>query len=215
MTMKRQPELRARRGAWTRTAAPVLCALAATLVLGACSSVALPRFHSLMPAPAASTGPVAKVTPAGTLAWEILPVTLPPGVDQPQWVVRSVDGSLVVLEQERWVGPLGEEVRAAVSAQLVELLGPPAAGAVKPWRVAIEVQRFESAPGREALVDVVWSVASDRAALRCRVEFVDAVGADGYLALAAGHRNSMARLAGAIAEALKALGAGSMAHCQT
>ena len=206
MTTRRQPELANRRGT-------TLGVVAAAMILGACSSAQLPRFHSLTPAPAAAG--VAKATAAGTLAWEVLPVTLPPGFDQAQWVVRSVDGSLVVLEQERWVGPLADEMRAAVSTRLVEMLGPPAAGAAKPWQIGIEVQRFESAPGREALIDVVWSIASDTATLRCRAEFVDAVAADGYLALAAGHRNSVARLARAIAEALKALGAGAAARCET
>ncbi len=93
--------------------------LGAALALGACSSTPVPRFHSLTPAPGVGVVPAAdKVAPAGAIAWEVQPVSVPPGVDQAQWVVRSLDGSLVVLEQERWVGPLGEEIRAAVTARL-------------------------------------------------------------------------------------------------
>lgn len=187
--------------------------LGAALLLGGCSSVAPPRFHSLTPAPAA--GAAAKVSPAGALAWEVLPVGVPPGVDQPQWVVRSVDGSLVVLEQERWVGPLGEEIRAAVTAQLTQVLGAPKA-APTPWRVRIELLRFESAPGREARIDASWSLVGDAGAvaLRCRGEFAQVPTADGYLALAASLQKVVARLADSVAVGLQALAAGRAAACE-
>ena len=205
-----------------RRAAPgraVAAILAGTLALGACSSAQAPRFHSLMPAPATGAAtPAAKVAPAGVLAWEVLPVGVPPGVDQPQWVVRSIDGSLVVLEQERWVGPLADEIRAAVTAQLTQSLGAPAARTSNLWRVRIDVQRFESAPGREARIEVVWSVASDAgpsaAALRCRGEFTQVPDAGGYLALAAGHQKSVARMTESIASGLKAVAAGQAGSCQ-
>ena len=192
------------------------CAGVVVIWLGACSSAPAPRFHSLMPAPPPAAAATATSLPAGPVAWEVLAVSVPPGVDQPQWVVRSVDGSLVVLEQERWIGPLGDEIRAAVTQQFVQTLGAAAAGPAR-WQVRIDVLRFESAPGREARIDATWSVASSAgspsAALRCRGEYVQAVGADGYLALAAGHQKSVARLADAIAIALRSLAAGQAAAC--
>ena len=193
-----------------------MCAGAALALLGACSSTPAPRFHSLMPAPPPPTAATATMAPAGPVAWEVLAVSVPPGVDQPQWVVRSVDGSLVVLEQERWIGPLGDEIRAAVAQRLVHTLGAAAAGPTR-WQVRIDVLRFESAPGREARIDVTWSVASSAgtpsAALRCSGGYVQAVGADGYLALAAAHQKSVALLADAIAAALKSLAAGEAGAC--
>jgi len=80
-------------------------------LLAGCGS-AQPPHLSLMPAPSSSARPVAA---AGSLAWEVLPVAVPVGVDQPQWVVRTVDGSLAVVELERRIAPLGDEVRAAVT----------------------------------------------------------------------------------------------------
>lgn len=187
---------------------------AAALVLAACSTPTPPRFHSLTPA-AATPG---KVAPAGALAWEVLPVSVPPGVDQPQWVVRSMDGSLVVLEQERWVGPLAEEIRAAVTAQLTQTLGPPSTKAATAWRVRIDVLRFESAPGREARIEAIWSLlpGSGDAATgqRCHISFVESAGVDGgYLALAAGHRRGVAQLADSIAAGLASMAAGKQAGC--
>jgi uncharacterized lipoprotein YmbA len=184
------------------------------LVAG-CGSAQPPRYHTLMPAPSSTARPPA---PAGSLAWEVLPVAVPAGVDQPQWVVRTVDGSLAVLEQERWIGPLGEEIRAAVADRLTQEVGAPAAAAEsrKRWRIRIDVQRFDSAPGREARLEATWTLSSDAdaaAALRCRGEFVQALAAGGYLALATGHRQAVTAMADAIGGELKTLNAGQTATC--
>jgi uncharacterized lipoprotein YmbA len=189
--------------------------IAVLALLPACSSVPPPRYHSLMPAPAST---VRAPAPAGSLAWEVLPVAVPAGVDQPQWVVRTVDGSLAVLEQERWIAPLGEEIRAAVADRLTQDVGAPAVSAEsrKRWRIRIDVHRFDSAPGREARLEATWTLSSDvdaAAALRCRGEFAQALTAGGYLALAKGHQQAVTTLADAIGNELKALNAGQTASC--
>ena len=184
-------------------------------LLTGCGAAQPPRYHSLMPAASTTARPAVA---AGSLGWELLPVAVPAGVDQPQWVVRTVDGSLAVLEQERWIAPLGDEVRAAVSDRLTQVVGAPAASAIpgKRWRIHIDVQRFDSAPGREARIEATWTLASDAegaAPLRCRGEFVQPLAASGYLALAKGHQQAAAQLADAIASALKAVAAGQAATC--
>jgi len=193
-----------------------VCALAA--LVSACSSVPAPAFHSLMPAPAASAP---RISPVGAVAWEVLPVTVPAQVDQPQWVVQSVDGSLAVLEQQRWIAPLGAEIRAAVAERLTLALGAPAAAAAaapgKQWRVAIEVQRFESAPGRETRLEARWTLSSTSdgaATLSCRGEFVQAMSGTSYIALAKGHQQGVAQLGDAIGRSLAALSAGRPAKCE-
>ena len=189
--------------------------MALSVLLAGCGSVQPPRYHSLMPAPSSTARLMAA---AGPLAWEVLPVAVPAGVDQPQWVVRTVDGSLAVLEQERWIAPLGEEVRAAVTDRLTQVIGAPAASAApgKRWRIRIEVHRFDSSPGREARVEATWTLASDAEAaapLRCRGEFVQPLAATSYLALAKGHQQAASELADAIAGALKPAAAGQAATC--
>lgn len=184
-------------------------------LLAGCGSVQPPRYHTLMPAPASTARPPA---PAGSLAWEVLPVAVPAGVDQAQWVVRTVDGSLAVLEQERWIAPLGEEIRAAVADRLMQDVGAPAVSAEprKRWRIRIDVHRFDSAPGREARLEATWTLSSDAdaaAALRCRGEFVQTLAASGYLALAQAHQQAVTTLADAIGSELKALNAGQTASC--
>ena len=196
---------------------PVAGFLTSTVALGAllaaCSSATPPRYHTLMPLPAT---PAPTVAPTGPLAWEVLPVVIPAQVDQPQWVVRTSDGSLAVLEQERWIAPLGDEIRAAVVERLTELVGAPAAG--KRWRVSIDVQRFDTVPGREVRLEATWRLRTDAdgaAVLSCRGEFVQPLSASAYPALNAGHRQSVSQLADAIGRALSAVGAGRVASCAT
>jgi uncharacterized lipoprotein YmbA len=194
--------------------------LGAALCLGGCSAPQPPRFHSLMPTPAetgaAQAATAGRVSAAGSLAWEILPVAVPPGVDQPQWVVRGVDGSLLVLEQERWVGPLAEEIRAALTARLLQSLGVPAAQGTPLWRVRVDILRLESAPGREARIDATWTILGDAgvAALRCRGEFVQVPATEGYMALSASLQIVVSRLADAIGGGLKSAAAGKPGSCE-
>ncbi len=195
----------------------VAAGVVAAVLLGACSSAPPTRFHTLMPA-AASTAP--QRMPAGPLAWEVLPVAIPAQVDQPQWVLRTADGSLAVLEQERWIAPLGEELRSAVAERLTQLLGASAPSAVaepgQHWRVRIDVQRFEGAPGREARLEATWGLSSGIAgavAFSCRGEFAQAPTSASYPAMAQAYRLAVAALADAIGAALKALSAGQPASC--
>jgi uncharacterized protein len=191
-------------------------ALGLAVLLGACSSASPPRFHTLLPLQA----PVKPaIVPAGAVAWEVLPVTVPAQVDQPQWVVRTADGSLAVLEQERWIAPLGDDIRAAVSDRLTRALGAAAAPAepAKAWRVRIDVQRFESAPGREVRLEATWTLSSGIEAavpLRCHGDFVQQLATASYPALAKAHQQGVVQLADSIARALEALHKGQAADCR-
>ena len=187
--------------------------LAATLVLASCSSVAPPRFHTLLPSGRAVSTPATGAGPA----WQMPPVTIPAQVDQPQFVVRRADDTLAVLEQERWIAPLQDEIRAALVEHLTVRVGSPGARPAqgrKDWRVAVDVSRFDSAPGRASLV-VEWALlagAGEPGALRCRSRFEQPVEA-GMAALAAGHRQNLERLGAVIALGLTALDAGQVAGC--
>ncbi len=196
----------------TSRAARLGGALAASLMLAACGSPAPPRFHSLMPAQPS----VGAVPSAAALAWQLLPVSVPAQVDQPQFVVRRADDTFTVLEQERWIAPLNDEIRAALSEHLTATLGAP--GAVpasgrKNWRIALDVQRFDSTPGRTTLV-AQWALLAgpDTPALRCRGVHEQNVGS-GVPAMAGGHRRAVERLGAEISLALTALDAGRAGGC--
>ncbi len=174
-------------------------------LLAGCASTPPVHFHTLLPPPAAAA-PAVALPPAPS--WELLPVALPASVDQPGWVVRQADGSVAVLENERWAGPLGDEIRAAVAERLRAAALPGRRG---PWRVALDVQRFETAPGRQARIDAEWSVSNGApvpAKQRCRGTFEQTAAAS-YPAVAAAHREAVARLGDAIAATLRALDGGA------
>lgn len=189
-----------------------LFAAAAMLALAGCGSAPAARYHTLMPPASASVG---AVTP--TIGWSIADVSVPAQVDQPQWVVRLPDDSMRLLEQERWVAPLADEVRGAFGEALARRLGAP--GLLKPpsgktWRLRIDVQRFDSAPSQHAVLVVDWSASSGGGApeLRCRDGVNQPVPAE-LPALAAAHRQAIAQVGERIAVALAALDAGTAVRC--
>ena len=93
-------------------------ALALALALGACSTPPALRLHTLMPDPA----PPAEA-PGPPLAIQLGPVAVPAQVDQPQWLVRLPDGTLALLDNERWASPLRDELRAALRETLARRWG--------------------------------------------------------------------------------------------
>jgi hypothetical protein len=142
-------------------------------------------------------------------------VTLPVQVDVAQIVVRLPDDSMRALEHERWIAPLGDEIRAALALRIDAALAslPPGAPAA-PWRVALDVQRFDSTLGGAAGLQVLWSLQQPGhgTVLRCQVTDREAV-ASGPAALVEGHRALLRRLADAIVRALRAAAAGAVPAC--
>jgi uncharacterized lipoprotein YmbA len=184
--------------------------IAASLIaVAGCASQPPVRFHSLLPA--ASSSPASAPSGTAPLVIELGPVTVPAAVDQPQWVLRAGDDSLRVLEGERWVAPLRDELRAAVMARLAERFNAVDArtqpGPASGWRLRIEVQRFESLLGREAWIEAAWSVTSVATPVRtlaCTSRLHETAGADAP-SIGAAHRRAVQRLADQIGERLKAM----------
>ncbi|WP_372527424.1 membrane integrity-associated transporter subunit PqiC [Piscinibacter sp.] len=195
---------------WGVAAAILACAL-----LASCATPPPERYHSLL-----ASQPDAP-TPQPPVVVELLPFSVPPQVDQPQWLVRGADDSLLLLEQERWAAPLRDELRGAVTERLASRWGAVdvhalAATPTGAWRVRVDVQRFESLPSREARLDSVWSIASPQRAastLRCRSGIRESVTEPGAPALAAAHRRAAARLADEIGRQLQALQRGEPGTC--
>ena len=199
-------------------------------ILAACASAPPVRFHSLLPVDSVPS----PAAPVAGFSVSLAPVAVPPQVDQPQWLVRSADGTLSLLEQERWAAPLRSELRSALLDRWVTrwaaLEVPPpqppsavSASTLSAWRVVVDVTRFESFPGREVRLESRWSAQSARSAqsapsgqpaiaLNCRSVIHENIG-DGMLAMAAGHRRAAARLADEVAQQLLALQRGEVAQC--
>lgn len=191
-------------------------AVSAILGLAGCASAPL-HYYTLVPAAGALSN---AGQPAG-LPFELLPVSVPAQVDQPQLLVRQGGQGVALLDSERWIAPLGDEVRSAVSADLAaelnsqDVSGLPDNGKPR-LRIKLDLRRFDSEPGSYALIEAVWSVrltGTDPAEpVACSSLIRESV-APGYAALVQGHQRALGQLAAQVAAVARSLGAGEPAHC--
>ncbi|PBQ18161.1 hypothetical protein CCL09_10365 [Pseudomonas congelans] len=186
-----------------------LMVLAAALGLGACTSTQTHYYTLIAPMGATSTA-ASKPMP---FQFEMLPVIMPVQVDQPPLVVRQGNGSLAILDTERWGSPLGDEFHDALTPQLERRFGSrDMAGLAKnsdqpTLSIRTDVRRFESMPGNYALIDVVWTLGlrdagatagSKRQSLTCSSVIREQAG-DGMENLIIAHQKAVAQLADKIA----------------
>ena len=187
----------------------------ALLTLAACGTPPPTHFHSLMPTEIAARS----ASPAASgVVFRLEPIRVPAQVDQPQWLVQLGDDSMAVLEQERWASPLRDELQQALLEELIVGQGAidartqPAAADVA--RVAIDVRRFDSLPGREARIQGSWTITGKDARSGSRCEWLIREPAPGsFAALAAAHRRAVSRLGAAIGQALAQMRRGEPASC--
>jgi uncharacterized lipoprotein YmbA len=193
-----------------------LAIAALALVLGACGSVPPVRYYTLVP-PAGGDATVAPS--ARSFQFELLPVAVPAQVDQPQMVVRQGEQGVAMLQGQRWIAPLGDEVRSALSADLTrdfraqDVTGLPAENQ-STVRIKLDLRRFDSVPGSYAYIDAAWSVRPLKGGepLACTSRISETVG-EGYGALVQGHQQAIHRLAGQIGAVAGAVVAGQSARC--
>jgi uncharacterized protein len=182
----------------------ILCILAA-LAAGCSSSPS--RFYTLT-ATASPGSSVSKVSIA------VGPVSMPAAVDQPQIVVNTGPNQVTFDEFNRWASPLQDNVARVVAEDLAVILGTPRVtvfpltlNAEVDYRVQIEVRNFESAPGKLASLDAVWTVQRTKGAKSDtgRTSVREPLQESGYEALAAAHSRALARLSQDIADTVLAL----------
>lgn len=192
------------------------CLLLAALAvaLAACASAPV-HYYTLIP-PASEVAPSA---PSAPFRFTLLPVGIPAQVDQPQLVVREGGQGVAVLNGRRWIAPLGDEVRGALSADLArdlhsqDVSGLPA-GKLPVLRIEVELRRFDSAPDRYALIEAAWSVhALNRGTVLACVSRIEESVGPGFDALVAGHQQALAELARRIAGVAPAVAAGTVPAC--
>jgi hypothetical protein len=187
----------------------------AVLAIAACGTPPPTHVHSLMPTEIAARSGTA---PAAGVVVRLEPIRVPAQVDQPQWLVQLGDDSMAVLEQERWASPLRDEFQQALLEELIVGQGAidartqPAPGPAA--RVAIDVRRFDSLPGREARIQGSWTITGSDARSVSRCEWLIREPAPGsFPALAAAHRRAVVRLGAAIGAVLGRLQRGEAAAC--
>jgi uncharacterized lipoprotein YmbA len=184
-------------------------AAAMALVLAAgCGSSPPAHFYLLN-----ATATAANAAPA-RYAVVVGPVSIPASVDQPQFVIQTSPNAITKDEFHRWGAPLQDEIGRIVAADLATLLGTPRVTATPlphfdaAYRVAIDVQRFESVPGKSATIEAVWVVyatAGQAAAGRSGHTLAEETVADATMdALVAAHSRALAGLSADIAAAIRA-----------
>lgn len=196
----------------------------ALLLLAGCAS-APTQFHTLVNPAGGSGIPAQAQQRSSMLAFTLDPVSVPRQADVGQLVVRGQDGTLRLAENQRWLAPLGEEMRASLSQQLQDRLGAAdvsrvaAAAGTAVLRINVDVQRFESLPGRQVLIRAQWSLrelASTSILASCATQATETA-APGYAGLVEAYRRGVARIAAAIADGMvqKAAGAAVVACAES
>jgi hypothetical protein len=180
----------------------------AAAALGGCASAPQERFYAL--------SPVAGAEPAADkvgYSVAVGPVSVPEMVDRQQMVVRNDANRVTLLEQTRWAEPLASGIGRVIAANLGQLLGsaqvavyPQSAASDADYRVAVDVQRFESVPGGTAGIDVLWSVRDAKGVLlrAGRSSISEPTGGSDTVALVAAHDRALAAVSRDIALALRA-----------
>jgi len=170
-----------------------------------CASTPASRFYTLRAVTPTATG-------SSTLAVAVGPVTVPAAVDRPEIVVAAGTNQVRLDEFNRWAGPLQNSVARVTAENLSALLGTPNVTvspqmAVPDYRIAIEVQGFESAPQEAATLDAVWTVVRSRdgTSKTGRTTVREPIPEQGYDGLAAAHSRALARLSADIADAVRTL----------
>jgi len=182
----------------------IFCAVAA-LNVGCASS----SYHYYTLSATASPG-----SSASKIAIAVGPISMPAAVDQSQIVVSTGTNQVSFDEFNRWASPLQDNVARVVADNLAVLLGTPRVtlfaqtlNAEVDYRVQIEVRNFESAPGKLAALDAVWTVRRTKSGKSDtgRTSVREPVPETTYDALAAAHSRALARLSEDIAESIRTL----------
>ncbi len=189
------------------------------LFLAGCASTPQPRFYALSASGTASTlsgSASTGASAASAISVSVGPVSVPALVERPQIVVSTGPNQVRLDDLNRWAAPLQDNLSEVIAQNLLGLLGaaqvssfPKMPAADAQYRVAVELQRFESVPGTEALLEATWTVLrkKDRVTQTGRTRVREAVKDGSYEALAAAHSRAAGRLSEDIARAIRALDA--------
>lgn len=179
-------------------------------LLAGCGSSPEPRFYTLsaggMPAGDSADKSMAEYSVV------VGPATLPEMVDRPQLVVRVGANQVELLDQHRWAEPLKSEIPRVVAENLAHLLGakqvvtyPHNATFTAEYRVFLDIQRFDSAPGQAVTIDTLWTVRgpSGGEPKTGRSVAHESTSGDSYDALVAAHGRALATVSREIAASIR------------
>lgn len=189
------------------------CIVTSTL-LGSCVSTSA-HYYTLMSEPERS----APATVAVPFRLEI--GSIPAQVDRSELVVRLLDGRMAIIDSERWIAPVGDELQNALSVELLRRLSaisPSEPTGPRSLIIRLNLERFESSPYRYALVEASWHVAlkspAHNVSVLCRSRAYEQV-TGSYPDLVRGYQRAVAAVASEIATVAQESIRGLPAECPT
>ena len=187
----------------------LLATLGVASMLAGCASSPPVNYYTLLQADGASAQAAAPLRVAGNQAViEMLPVSVPVQVDQPQIMLRDPAGLVTPRYSDRWSAPLGDELRLALSDRLTRRLGVADVYEVKAargqpvWRVQMDVQRFDSILGDVAIIDATWrlrAINMQAPASLCRTSIRQRVAGSDISSIVAAHQIAVSTLGDIVA----------------
>ncbi len=181
-----------------------------TAVLVGCGSSPEPRFYTLSAGGITASDRNEKAVAEYSVA--VGPVTLPEIVDRPQLVIRIGVNQVALLDDHRWAEPLRNGISRVVAENLAQLLGarqvvtyPHNVSFDPEYRVLLDIQRFDSAPGQTVTIDALWTVrrVPDGQSRTGRSLVRESTGGEGYDPLVEAHSRALATVSRDIAEAVR------------
>ena len=132
-------------------------------------------------------------------------------VDRPQITIRVGPNRVAVDEFNRWAEPLNQNIARVVAANLATMLGTPRVASSPlanfnpDYRVAINIQQFESVPGGSVTVEALWVVLKPAGSVSLSGQTVasEPVSGNDYDALVAAHSRALAKVSADIAAAIR------------
>lgn len=140
-----------------------------TFMLAGCASPQV-RYHTLV-----NPQPVAHPAASQNFVIEMMPVGVPAQLDTQQVVIRQSDSSIAVLDDDRWLSPLGDELQTALSSRItqqfstVDIAGLAPDNGKPAVRILVQIRRFDSWPGNAVSLDADWSLSTLNAQTRSRL----------------------------------------------
>jgi uncharacterized lipoprotein YmbA len=188
---------------------PSIVIVLAVTALGGCSTSPTASFYTL-----GAVGGTQKDTYSGSPISVIVgPVTVPDLVDRPQFVIRVSANQVKLDEFARWADPVKTQIPRVIAADLASSLQGSRVSVYSQgddpasvYRVRVEIQRFDGAPGDAATIEALWSVSppKSRASLIGRTIVREPCAGPGYDALAAAYSTALAAVSREIAVAIQA-----------
>ena len=180
--------------------------LAVLVLLAGCGSAPKENYYTLTSPP----GPL-PTAPANAMSVYVGPVSVPDAVDRSPMVLRTGPTKVDIDDFHRWAEPLKTGIPLALADLLMRELGTPrvlagraAATATVDYRVAVDVQRFDSSLTEGATLDAAWTITPAKGASRTGRTFAqEPAPTRDHAGVAAAHRKALEKLAKDLAAALR------------